>query len=314
MEEGLENMISVVIPCYKSQNYLAGVVDHIRSVIREMGEQHQIILVCDGSPDDTFEEIRRLCAEDRNIVGVNLTRNFGQPSARCAAVPYIRGEYVVFTDDDGEHPVEDIPRLIEKLKEGYDIVYAQMSHNTHSGFKQFGSAVNLFMMRMLLGMPKGVRPTSFFATKAFVAKSLLNYKSPSPYSIGYFLQVTRKVCNIDSVHHKRAEGTSNYSFSKMLKIWVDGFTGFSVVPLRFASLCGIVLSGFGFLMGLYVVVRKLIRPEILAGYSSIVAAIFFTAGLIMFMLGLLGEYIGRIFMSLNQLPQYVVREEINAGD
>ena len=122
------------------------------------------------------------------------------------------------------------------------------------------------------------------------------------------------MCNIDSVHHKRAEGTSNYSFSKMLKIWVDGFTGFSVVPLRFASLCGIVLSGFGFLMGLYVVVRKLIRPEILAGYSSIVAAIFFTAGLIMFMLGLLGEYIGRIFMSLNQLPQYVVREEINAGD
>ncbi len=175
-------MITTITPCYRSAQYLPQVVEGIKKALS--GHEYQIILVCDGSPDNTFEVIRELCEQDKNIVGINLTRNFGQPSARCAAIPHIKGDYVVFIDDDGEHSPDDILTLVAKLEEGYDIAYADFEEHKHGLLKRAGSKINYTMMKMLLGVPKGIRPTSFFATKKFVAKSLENYTSPTPYSIG----------------------------------------------------------------------------------------------------------------------------------
>jgi len=305
-------MITTITPCYRSAEYLPQVVQKIKNAL--VNEDYQIILVCDGSPDNTFEVIRQLCDEDERVVGINLTRNFGQPSARCAAIPHIKGDYVVFLDDDGEHPTEEILNLVKKLQEGYDICYADFTTQTHGVFKRFSSKVNTYMMRLLLGVPKGIRPSSFFAVKKFVAKSLENYKSPTPYTIGYFLQVTRNVCNLKMAHNKRISGKSTYSFKKLVNIWIDGLTSFSIVPLRIASVLGVSTSLIGIVYGIFIVIRRLINPSLAAGFASILAALLFSTGIIMFLLGLLGEYIGRIYMSLNNIPQYAVREVINGED
>ncbi len=305
-------MVTVVIPCYRSNEYMPKVVDGIQQVFD--GQEYQIILVCDGSPDDTFLTIRSLAEKNSNIIGINLSRNFGQTSARYAAIPYIKGETVVFMDDDGEHSPTDIPTLIAKLNEGYDIVYAEFENKTHSSFKQFGSNLNQFMMRKLLGMPKGVRSSSFFVAKRFVVDALKNYKSPAPYNSGYILQVTKKMCNVKIKHHSRIGGQSGYSLKSLISIWLNGFTSFSVVPLRFASLCGMFTALAGFIYGLYTAIVRLINPNVPAGYSSLIVVILFTSGMLMILLGLLGEYVGRIFMLLNNIPQYIIAEVVTSDN
>ncbi len=305
-------MVTVVIPCYRSNDYMPKVVSGIQHVFN--GQEYQIILVCDGSPDNTFLTIKDLAEKDKNIIGINLSRNFGQTSARYAAIPYIKGDTVVFMDDDGEHSPSDIPMLISKLNEGFDIVYAEFANKTHSNFKQLGSNLNQFMMRKLLGMPKGVKSSSFFVAKRFVVDALKNYKSHAPYNSGYILQVTKKMCNVRVEHHSRIGGQSGYSLKSLISIWLNGFTSFSVVPLRFASLCGILTALAGFIYGIYTAIVRIVNPAVPAGYSSLIVVILFTSGILMVLLGLLGEYVGRIFMLLNNIPQYIISEVVTAEE
>lgn len=305
-------LISIAIPCYRSAKTLPVVVQRIKDTIMKREDcDYQIILVNDNSPDDTFQTILELCRKDKKIVGLDLSRNFGQASAQMAAIQYITGDIAVFMDDDGQHPPEELFKLVDKISEGYDLVYAKFAHKKHSLFKRITSKLNTKMLEAMNRKPKGIALSSFFALSRFSVETLHNYKSPFPSLGGYLLQTTKRIANVDVKHHERLEGKSNYTLKKLLLLWIQGFTNFSIVPLRFASVLGIISAALGFLIGVILIIRKLVEPAIAVGYTSLMAVLLFVGGLIMLMLGLLGEYIGRIFILLSNTPQFLVRNEVN---
>ncbi len=305
-------LISIAIPCYNSSKTIESVVAEIKEVFASQAEHdYQIVLVNDRSPDETFEAITRICADDKKVIGVDLSKNYGQASAQMAALQYVKGDVTVFMDDDGQHPPQELFKLVDKVLDGYDVVFAMFPQKKHSFFKRITSRLNSWMLEVTNRKMKGVTTSSYFAISKFVSRSMLNYKSPFPSLGGYFMQITRKMTNVEISHRKRLAGKSNYSLKKLIKLWLQGFTNFSIAPLRFASWLGGIcaLSGIGF--AVYLVIRKIIGGNVQTGYTSLMAVILVVGGLIMLMLGMLGEYIGRMYILLSNMPQYSVRSELN---
>lgn len=304
--------ISFVIPCYRSEQSLPLVVAEIREKMMTMQQyQYDIFLVNDCSPDDTLGVIRKLCQENENIKGIDFSRNFGQHSALMAGLRYSDGDYVICLDDDGQTPAEEADKLIAKLEEGYDAVYAKYDHKKHSAFRNFGSSLNEHMTRIMLGKPAELYVSSYFAVKRFVVEDMVRYENSYPYVIGLVLRATKKIANVDIHHREREIGTSGYNIKKLAGLWFNGFTAFSVKPLRIATAMGAISAIIGFLYGFYTIIKRLVIPDVPMGFSSTMSAIVFFGGMIMLMLGLIGEYVGRIYISLNNSPQYVIRETIN---
>lgn len=304
--------ISFVIPCYRSEHTLPHVVAEIREKMKDMGQySYDIILVNDCSPDNTVETIRGLCREDPSVKGISFAKNFGQHSALMAGLRCADGDYVICLDDDGQTPANEADKLIGKLEEGYDAVYARYEHKQHSAFRNLGSKVNEHMTRIMLGKPPKLYISSYFAVKRFVVEDMIRYENSYPYVIGLVLRATKNIANVTVSHREREEGVSGYTFKKLIGLWFNGFTAFSVKPLRIATGIGGFCAMAGFLYGFYTVVKRLLNPDVPVGFSSLMAALVFFGGMIMLMLGLLGEYIGRIYISMNNSPQYVIRETMN---
>lgn len=305
--------ISFVIPCYRSALTIGKVVEEIRESMSGLADRYsyEMILVNDFPADDTFEVIRKLAEEDPRITGVNLARNFGQHAALMAGFHYCSGDIAVCLDDDGQTPADEVGKLLDKLEEGYDVVYAKYNHKQHSAFRNFGSKVNELMTRFMLGKPKDLYISSYFAARKFVIEEMTKYRNSYPYVIGLVLRTTKNIANVDVTHREREEGVSGYTLGKLLGLWFNGFTAFSIKPLRVATAMGCITACGGFLYGIYTVVKKFVNPNVPVGFSAMMAALVFIGGMIMLMLGLIGEYIGRIYISLNNSPQYVIKECIN---
>ncbi len=311
----MSQLVSFVIPCYRSSRTLGSVVAEIDGTMEKLPEYtYEIVLVNDCSPDDTFEVIRGLCAERKDICGINLARNFGQHAALMAGFHYTHGDVVVCLDDDGQTPADEVGKLLSAIGEGYDVVYAKYAHKQHSGFRNFGSKINELMTRVMLGKPKELYLSSYFAAKRFVVDEILRYTNPYPYVIGLVLRTTKNIANVEVSHREREVGVSGYTLGKLLGLWFNGFTAFSIKPLRVATAMGGMTALCGFLYGIYTVIKKFVNPNVPIGFSSLMAALVFIGGMIMLMLGLIGEYIGRIYISLNNSPQYVIRECIYSGE
>lgn len=305
----MSQLVSFVIPCYNSSSIIGKVVEEIRLTMEGMNQyDYEIILINDGSPDDTFEEIRNICEADGKVCGVNLARNFGQHAALMAGFRYVQGDIVVCLDDDGQTPAEEVGKLLTKIEEGFDVVYARYRHKKHSTFRNLGSKVNELMARVMLGKPKDLYLSSYFAAKRLIIDEMARYTNPYPYVIGLVLRTTKKIANVDVNHREREIGTSGYTIGKLFALWFNGFTAFSIIPLRIATVIGASAAIAGFIYGSYTVIRKLVDPNVVIGFSSIMSAIMFIGGMLMLMLGIIGEYIGRIYISLNNSPQYVIRE------
>ena len=314
MEESRERKkkVSFVIPCYRSEQTISGVAAEIREKMRAMGRyEYEIVLVNDCSPDRTFEVIRKLCREHEEIRGIDFAKNFGQHSALMAGLRHAEGDYIICLDDDGQTPSEEADKLLDKLEEGYDAVYASYDHKQHSAFRNLGSKVNERMTRIMLGKPPELYISSYFGVKRFVAEDMIRYENSYPYVIGLVLRATGKIVNVPVTHREREEGVSGYTVKKLASLWFNGFTAFSVKPLRIATCAGAGSAAAGFLYGIYTIIKRLVIPDLPMGFSAIMSAIVFFGGMIMLMLGLIGEYIGRIYISLNNSPQYVIREKIN---
>ena len=310
----MSKLVSFVIPCYRSAETIGKVVAELDAAMEKMpAYRYEIVLVNDCSPDDTFGTIRRLCEQRADICGVNLARNFGQHAALMAGFRYTRGEVVICLDDDGQTPANEVGKLLSRMEEGYDVVYAKYTHKQHSGFRNFGSKINELMTRVMLGKPKELYLSSYFAARRFVVDEILRYTNPYPYVIGLILRTTKKIANVEVMHRERETGVSGYTLGKLLGLWFNGFTAFSIKPLRIATAMGCMTACAGFLYGIYTVIKKLVIPDVPIGFSALMAALVFIGGMIMLMLGLIGEYIGRIYISLNNSPQYVIRECIHEG-
>ena len=301
-------IISVVIPCYRSEKTIEFVVDEIkREILKREGNQYQIILVNDCSPDRTFEVISRLAANDPQILGLDLARNFGQNNARIAAIPYIEGDVAVCMDDDGQHPADQIYKLVDKINEGYDLVYAKFQRQKQSLFRRFASRVNTKLLELNGTKKKGIFNSPFLAWSKFAVEMLKQYHSPFVSAGAYLMRVTDRIANVDVEQRERIAGHSGYTLKKLVNLWLTEFTNFSLIPLRLAAIIGCCSAAIGMLMGVVLVVRKIIYPGIAVGYTSMMTVILIVGGIIMFMLGMLGEYVGKIYMTISNLPQHVVR-------
>lgn len=307
--------ISIIIPCYKSGNAIESVVQSIHSeMVDVLHSDYEIILVNDSSPDNLGEVLSRLAQNNLNIKIINLARNFGQHSAIMAGMHFVSGDVVVFMDDDGQTPGNQIHVLIDKLKDGSDIVYAEYLSKKHNLYRNFFSRLNNLMSNYLLNKPKDLYIVSFFAAKRFVVDEVKKYSGPYPYLGGLFLRVTNRISTVPVTHMARENSQSSYTLSKLLKLWLNGFTSFSIKPLHISIFFGLALAGFGFIYGFYIIINRLLDPNVPMGYSSILASILFVGGMILIMLGLIGEYVGRIFLSINNAPQFIIHDTVNTHD
>ncbi len=313
----MKTKVSFVIPCYRSAQTLPGVVEELQTAMEAMQEyDYEVILVNDCSPDDTFEVIRRLSGENRRIRGINLARNFGQHSALMAGFRYGEGDIVVCLDDDGQTPAREVGKLLAGIRQGADVVYAKYNQKHHSGFRNWGSRINERMTRVMLGKPKDLYLSSYFAARRFVIEEVKRYENAYPYVIGLVLRTTGNIVNVEVTHRERAAGESGYTLGKLLNLWFNGFTAFSVKPLRIATISGALCAMAGFLYGIYTIVKKIFinPPGLVTGFSALMSVLVFMGGMLMLMLGLVGEYMGRMYISMNNSPQYVIREMVGAGE
>lgn len=304
-------LISFVIPCYRSAHTITGVVDEIHTTMSGMKDyDYEIVLVNDSSPDDTFEVIRELAEGDERITGINLAKNFGQHAALMAGYERTRGDIVVSLDDDGQTPADQVGRLLDAIEDGADVVYARYDHKQHSGFRNLGSRLNDFMTRVMLGKPKDLYLSSYYAARRFVIDEMLRYRNSYPYVMGLVLRSTNRIRNVDVDHRQRTSGSSGYTFSKLLGLWMNGFTAFSVKPLRISTMIGLFSAFLGVIYMIYTIARKIQNSGAPMGFPTLICVVLFIGGMLMVMLGLVGEYVGRTYMSVNETPQYVVREVV----
>lgn len=307
----MDEKISVVIPCYNSENTITIVVEQIKEIMQTRTEySYEIVLVNDGSKDQTWEVIRRLATEDERIKAINFSQNFGQHSAMMAGYRKSAGDIIVGMDDDGENDPREMFLLVDKLKEGYDCVCAEYEIHD-SVFRGIGTRLNNWMACYLLNKPKELTLTSYYAIRRFVVDQIIKYEHSYPYIAGLLLQTTKNWGTVTLIRRERLSGTSGYSLRKLLSLWINGFTAFSVKPLRIATVFGIFFAALGFIMGIYIVLRKLLIGDVMMGYSSLMACLCFIGGMLMMILGMIGEYVGRIYICINNSPQYVVREEVD---
>ncbi len=303
--------ISFVIPCYRSEKTLGSVVEEIGSTMDRLGKYtYEIILVNDGSPDNTWETICNITKEDKDnrILGINFAKNFGQHAAIMAGLNHVTGDYVVCLDDDGQTPADEVDKLLNALEDGADVAYARYERKQHSFFRNFGTFMNETMATIMLGKPKELYVSSYFAARKFVVDEMIKYDSSYPYVIGLVLRTTKNIVNVDVKHRRREAGESGYSFAKLFALWINGFTAFSIKPLRIATFVGTVFAILGFLYGIYTIIKKFVYPIAPMGYAALMSAVIFMGGMLMLMLGMVGEYVGRLYISQNKNPQYVIRE------
>lgn len=302
-------LTSFVIPCYKSSHTVGHVVDEIKTAME--GRRYEIVLVNDSSPDDTFSTITKICEEDSRIVGVNLNTNFGQHAAIMAGLGVTKGDVVVCLDDDGQTPANEVHKLLAEIENGHDAVYARYSNKKHSAFRNWGSHLNDLMLRFMCNKPKKLKVSSYFAVTRLIVNEMIKYTNPYPYVIGLVLRSTKNIVNVDVNHREREEGRSGYTLGKLINLWMNGFTAFSIKPLRIATGCGAVMAAGSFIYGIVTIILKIIGVNYVMGFSALMTVTTFIGGLNLLMLGIIGEYIGRIYISLNKSPQYIVKETID---
>lgn len=305
--------LSFVIPLYYSAETITPLVKQIEALEIEGG--HELVLVNDGSRDATAGICRELLRDARiPMIFVNHARNFGEHNAVLTGYRHARGAYVVNLDDDGQNPPAEAVKLWQHVRrEGLDVVYGHYAQKEHSVFRNFGSWLTNRLTDWVLDKPKGFYLSSFRCVSAFVAKEVAAHEGPYPYIDGLILQVTQNIGALDVQHAERAAGRSGYTLRRLLRLWLSTFVNFSVMPLRLATLLGLVMAAAGLLgLGLIFYLRFVNRgPDY--GWGSLMGALLVFSGTQLVVLGLIGEYVGRMFLTVNRRPQSVVRSVERAG-
>lgn len=304
-------LVSIIIPCYNSEQTISKVVKLTKKEFEKMeGYECEFVLINDYSNDNTFLKIKELANSDKNIKGIDLSKNFGQHNAIMAGLNYADGDYIMGMDDDMQTHPSQIVKFIKKIEEGYDIVYGKYPIKKHSLFRNLGSKFNDFTVRKLIGKPKGLTACSFWICKKYVRNEIINYHNFNAHIQGLFLRTTKNITNVDIEHFEREVGESNYTLKKLIKLWA-GCLNFSILPLRFSIFLGFFSCLIGFIALIIVIMKKIINPTITSGWSSIMCAIFIFSGIILLVLGILGEYIGRVLLCINNTPQFIIKDSIN---
>jgi undecaprenyl-phosphate 4-deoxy-4-formamido-L-arabinose transferase len=303
--------LSIVIPVYNGAKSIAGLVHALETLEIEGG--HEIVLVNDGSPDDSLAVCRRLLGEAKvPITLVNLARNFGEHNAIMTGLRHARGAYVITMDDDLQNPPSEVKRLLEHARAtAKDVVYTRYSVKQHAYWRNLGSRFANWVADVLMEKPKGLYLSSFRCMSAFLVEQVTRYEGPFPYVDGLIMQATQAIDTIEVEHLPRATGRSNYTLKRLVRLWLNIFVNFSVMPLHLSTIAGFALSLIG-LIGVVSVVLEALFFEPPQGWASLMAATLLLSGVQLLILGILGEYMGRLFLTANRKPQTVVREVVRS--
>lgn len=307
------NKVSIVIGLYNSEKIIQNVIDEITLVFSTQKKYtYEIILVDDYSPDGVYELVKKIAKEDQRIKVLHLSKNVGQTNAVMEGYRYAQGDYIVEMDDDMQMPAAAILDMLHMLEEGnYDVVFARYPEQKESAFRRFGSKVNNKMTEIMLGKPRDIRINSFFVMRQFVAQEMIKYANNFPYLYGIIFAITKNVANLDVDHRERTNGKSNYTFRKLFGLWLNGFLNFSVQPLRFAVRLGATITIVSFIIAVILIIQRLFGDTQAIGWTSTIVVIIFFSGVQLLGIGLLGEYLGRLYLSASKLPRATVRETIN---
>jgi len=304
---------SIVVPVYRSEECVHELVAKLTEALQASGRSHEIVLVNDSSPDESWDKIVEAAARFPTVVGINLRRNFGQDSALMAGLNAAQGRVIVIMDDDLQHDPRDMEKLIRKVEEGFDVCYARFTEKKHAWWKNVGSWFNDKVANAFLGKPRHVYMSPFKAISHEVVDEIVKYGGPFPYVDGLIFRVTGNITQVDAEHHDRYAGRSNYNLRKSISVWLKLATSFSLVPLRIATCLGFAFAGLGFLLAILFVVLKLLKSGAPLGWASTIVSVLILGGVQLVCLGMVGEYLGRVFLHLNRRPQYVVKETTERG-
>lgn len=299
--------LSIVVPVYNGAVSVPTLVEALSKLQVEDGLE--IILVNDGSPDNSLDVCRALC--ERNAVAltvVNLARNFGEHNAVMAGYTHARGEYIINMDDDLQNPPEEVVRLWQHTKtNNHDVVYTFYAQKQHESWRNLGSRLTNWCADLVIDKPKGLYLSSFRCVNAFLAQAIVEHSGPFPYIDGLIFQITRNVGTLAVTHLPRASGHSNYTMARLLRLFLSMLLNFSVLPLRIGTITGVLLAGLGMVAFLAILVEALLT-QTPAGWASMMAGVLTLTGVQLMMLGIMGEYLGRMFLTINKKPQFVVRD------
>ena len=303
-------MISIIIPVFNSENTIEILVNNIVKTL-EKNYKFEIILINDSSKDNTEEKCKKLVEKYTSVVLYSLSKNVGEHNSVMAGLNKCTGDYAVIMDDDLQHSVDSLLELIKfgiKEKNNFDVVYTYYDKMKYNFFRNLGRKFNNFIANLLLDKPKFLYLSSFKLINRFLITEIVKYRSPFTYIDGIILGITSRIGRIKVVHDQRSHGRSGYTIRKLLQVWSSMFTGFSVVPLRLSLILGSMLSILGFIFALLTFIERIIDNTVPSGYATLIIVVTIFSGAILIALGLLGEYVGRIFVSLNKKPQFIIRD------
>lgn len=303
-------MYSVIVPCYNTQEIFDTELEEIRKAFTEVmhTDSFEVVMVNDCSPDPkTLPFLKSMQEKYPFVTLVDLVKNTGQANAQIAAMHFTSGEYVISMDDDMQTHPKNIPILINKIEEGYDVVLAKYREKKHNIFRNFLTYMDVRSEEIFLNRPKGLAFTSFWIARRTIINEVMKYRYAYSFIGGLFLRTTRNIGNAEMEHYERQEGHSGYNIGSLAKLW-SNFTNFTVKPLRIAGIAGVLMTLFAFIFTVVTVIRRIADPTIPQGWSALVCLMLFFFGMTMIMLGIIGEYVGRIFMCINSEPQFVVRD------
>jgi polyisoprenyl-phosphate glycosyltransferase len=303
------NEISIVIPIYNSRETIAELHRQIAEALSNVG--FDLVLVNDGSTDGSWNEVRDLCSAHSNVIGINLRKNSGQDNAIMAGLAHARGNYVVIMDDDLQHSPFDVNKLYKKCCEGYDVCFAQFQKKKQRWWKNLGSWFNGKLAIVLLKKPRHIYLSPFQIIRKDVVKEILAYKGPYPYVQGLLFQITDNVTQVAVEHHERMQGKGHFDIIRSTAVFIKHVTSFSVVPLRISSFIGFAVACIGFCLSIYYFISFFILRNVVEGWTTLILTILVLGGLVLMSIGLIGEYIGRLYLSVNDKPQYSIKEVLN---
>lgn len=304
--------ISVVVPVYKSEGGLAELYQQVKDALR--GKSYELILVDDQSPDGSWEAIKKLCKSDPSVVGIRLRKNAGQDSAIMSGLRYVRGTFAVIMDDDLQHSPYDIPHLLEAcLTRDWDVCYAHFISIKHVWWKRIGSWLNGRLAKIVIDKPTDIYLSPFKVLRREIVEEVVRYTGPFPYVDGLILNVTHRLGHVDATHNPRYHGVSNFGLTKSVKVFMRLMTGFSIWPLRFSARVGMWFALFGFALAFFYLIQYLLWEHRVEGWMTIVCLQLIIGGILLLSIGMVGEYLGRLYLTCNGKPQSTVSECLNTS-
>lgn len=299
--------LTIVIPVYNGADSIGELVEALQALNVPGG--HEIVLVNDSSPDSSLSECRRLQARATvPLTLVDLARNFGEHNAVMAGLREARGAHIITMDDDLQNPPHEVLRLLTHAQQtGKDVIYTYYAKKQHAAWRNLGSSFANWVADKVLDKPKGLYLSSFRCISAFAARQVIRYEGPFPYIDGLILQATQSIGTLQVEHLPRHAGRSNYTLSRLVRLWTSMFVNFSVMPLRIATFTGFTMSGLGLFGAIWAVGEAILRATP-PGWASLTVAMLLLLGVQLIMLGIIGEYLGRLYLTVNRKPQSVVRE------